>query len=303
MTIMHRNILHRLLVAGVVAMVSSLLVSAVAGAVEQTTSTASREEITLSPVSKQHSVKPGQTIRSNFKVVNTGEVAFDFTVYARPFSVKDISYQQDFQTLTERSKAYSWVQFERTSWTVKAGETVTVDYTLRVPDNATPGGHYGVMFAETQPAADAGDSVARKKRVGSVLRVTVDGDISRLGFFERSSIPMLQFHPPLTTNTLVRNSGNVDFDTEVVLTVSDIFGNTKYRSKKDSTIYPETTREIPFNWQKVSWFGLYRVETKVSFLDESSTTERLVLLAPRWLLVVGLVGIIGGGYALFRQRR
>jgi len=263
-----------------------------------------REQITLSPVSKSHAIKSGESLKDSFKVINSGDTAFSFSVYARPFSVSGEQYEQDFVSLTERSNAYRWVQFEKTKWDIKPGDTVTVNYTLRVPEGATPGGHYGVMFAETQPKdSDDNSSVVRNKRVGSVLKVRVEGDVVEQGKQLSFDVPFLQNRPPLTSNERIENTGNVDFDVTQVMPVKDIFGRTKYADKKTQTVYPDTTRALEFNWQEVNWFGLYKVEMNSEFLDQSQSSSSYVLIAPVWLLVVAVLAVIGGGYAFFRHNR
>ena len=294
---------YRLAIVGSLFMlITGLIFASQARAVES--DEAPREQITLSPVSKTHTIKSGESLKDSFKVINSGDTDFSFSVYARPFSVSGEQYEQDFVSLTKRSNAYRWVQFEKTNWEIKPGDTVTVNYTLRVPDGATPGGHYGVMFAETQPKDSNGDSsVVRNKRVGSVLKVRVEGDIVEKGKQLSFDAPFLQNRPPLISTERIENTGNVDFDVTQVMTVKDIFGRTKYTDKKIQTVYPDTTRALEFNWEDVNWFGLYKVEMNSEFLDQSQDSSNYVLLAPAWLLVVAVLAVIGGGYAFFRHNR
>ncbi|MEB0161191.1 hypothetical protein, partial [Pseudomonas sp. AH2 (2023)] len=76
------------------------------------------------------------------------------------------------------------------------GENVEVPYTISVPADATPGGHYSVIFAETQVAEDTGQ-IARKKRVGAIVYATVDGDYIMSGRQISGSIDWLQLGGPV----------------------------------------------------------------------------------------------------------
>src|SRR5690606_36631219 len=109
--------------------------------------------------------------------------------------------------------------------------------------------------------------------------------------------------PPLTNTTQVENTGNVDFESTHTLTVKDVFGNVKYRSVTANDVYPGTIRETVFEWEDATWFGLYKVEMQTEFLEESETHEKFVLIMPRWLIVVFVIALIGGGYVLFRRPR
>ena len=263
------------------------------------------ESILLSPVSKRYDVKAGSSRSDTFKIINDGRTAFDFVVYARPYSVNDESYQPDFVSKAQNADAYKWVQFDQPSYHVEAGQTLEVKYTLRVPANATPGGHYGVLFAETQPNEQVtGNVVKRTKRVGAILYVTVDGDITTSGKFEGSDVPFFQFAAPLKIRQRVSNGGNTDFTVNSSVRVTDAFGGLKYKADKESAVLPSTTRAIANDWANPAWLGVYKVEQKVKFLDTERTDSSYVLLVPVWTYLV-LVLLVGGRvlYAFVRRRK
>ena len=65
------------------------------------------------------------------------------------------SYEGDFDSKSSTSDAYQWVTFEKTEYHLEPGQRVEVPYRVSVPNDAASGGHYGVIFAETQPMASA----------------------------------------------------------------------------------------------------------------------------------------------------
>lgn len=265
-----------------------------------------RESITLSPVKERYTLDAGSSKTDELTVVNDGETAYDFIVYARPYSVHNETYDNpDFTSQTPTTDVYQWVQVSQAKYHVNAGQTVKVPYTIRVPQNATPGGHYGVLFAETQPAdTSGGNSVVRKKRVGMIIYATVNGQFQMGGEGLGTSIPFLQFHAPLSATSRIKNTGNSDFVVNSTYRITDLFGGEKYRVNKDYVVLPQTTRLMTFNWDNAPWFGLFKTEVKTSFLDQNNDTSKLVLLVPRWLLIVLAVTIAGGViYALLRRRR
>lgn len=262
------------------------------------------ESITLSPVSRKYNLDAGATVKDKMTIVNDGKLAYDFVVYSRPYSVTNENYDPDFTKPTQNADAYSWVQLDKTRYRIEPGATVTVDYTLRVPEKAAPGGHYGVIFAETQPTdeAVAGNSVARKKRVGMLLYATVNGKVINEGEVLGTDVPFWQQQPPLAATLRVKNDGNTDFIDTTVITVKDVFGNTKYQATKDFTVLPGTTRKINLEWPGASWFGLYKVEIAQTVLGQKSESGGYVLMLPRYIPVLFLVLIIiGGVYAWMRR--
>ncbi|RYF27846.1 MAG: hypothetical protein EOO17_05615 [Chloroflexi bacterium] len=278
----------------------------VSQAFAQTTDT---ESITLSPVSKKYKLNAGQTIDESMTVVNDGQTDYDFVVYSRPYSMPGGESNYDspnFTQATANADAYSWVQLKQSKFRLKAGESTKIDYSIRVPANATPGGHYGVIFAETQPTQgeNAGNAVIRKKRVGSIIYATVNGEYKTSGEIIGSMIPFWQPQPPLRVDGSVKNDGNVDFTNATKFEVKDVFGNVKYSIEKDFVVLPDTTRKMAFEWDKSPWFGLFKVELTQNALDKTTTDSGYVLIVPRYLPVLLIVFILaGGGYALFRRKK
>lgn len=264
------------------------------------------ESVLISPVSKHYTVKAGSETIDKLTVINDGQSAFDFVAYTRPYSVNDESYVPDFVADAQNSDAYRWVQFDKSSYHAEPGQTVEVNYTIRVPANATPGGHYGVLFAETAAVGDVsgGSGVMRKKRVGAILYVTVEGDLTLRGSAKDFSVPFFQFKPPLTSDYRVVNTGNTDFSVTSYLKVSDVFGRKKYEVQKDHAVLPNTTRKITMSWPTASWLGLYKVELTTKFLDTNKTSSHYALIVPLWMYLTIFLLVAGRiGYALHGRRR
>ncbi len=261
------------------------------------------EEITVSPSSQKYEIEAGTSKAGTFKVVNTGGVNFDFIVYSKPYSVSGNNYSPNYSDeKASRADAYDWVTFPTTEGTLKPGETAEIPYTVTVPKNASIGGHYAVLFAETQPKDTDGNQVLRKKRVGSILRVNVAGDINEQGSVISSSIPAFQFHAPLVTTMDIKNDGNVDFIADSKIEVKDIFGTLKHTYNKSSIIYPATTRTVDQNWDEVAWLGIYKVDISANYLGKEFTKSQYVLIMPRWLIALAFILIVGGAYAAYIRR-
>jgi hypothetical protein len=289
------------LIAGLLACLSIPTVAAFAAS----PSDAVIESIVMSPVSKHYEINAGASTSDTFKIINDGRVGYDFVVYARPYSVSSESYQPDFISKPQNADAYKWVQFDKPSYHIEPGQTIEVPYTVRVPKGSTPGGHYGVLFAETQPSGDTqGNVVKRTKRVGAILYMTVKGDVRTGGTLKSVDVPFFQFNRPLTTAQRVKNNGNVDFTATTNMGVYDIFGGEKFKTAREYPVLPSTTRRAAVEWPNASWIGFYRVELTTSFLDTKSSSTHYVLLVPLWVYLT-LALLIGARvlYAVARRKK
>lgn len=256
------------------------------------------ETITLSPTAKRYTVDPGQTISDSVTVTNTGGKAFSFITYARPYFVSGDDYTPVFSTVNNKTDAYRWVTFDGATYSAASTQAVKVPFTLTVPKNAASGGHYGVIFAETQPDSEAQgkNQVFRKKRVGALLYVTVKGNNVVKGSVESVSISPLQTQPPLAIQSKLKNEGNVDFVNKAKLEVRDIFGQVKYSDEREVTVLPGTSRNVNFEWKDASSFGLYNVTVSHNFLDKNESKSGLVVMFPLWaiILLLGLIVLVVG---------
>jgi hypothetical protein len=264
----------------------------------------SSESILMSPAKKNYKFDAGSTKTDEITVINNGDSAYRFKVYASPYSVKNVEYEPDFYTTRKNTDLESWITFSKDTFSIEPNQTIKVPYSIAVPADATPGGHYAVLFAETQPPESTGDtnSVQRKKRIGSLVYATVNGTYQMGGTFKDIRTPGLQFKSPLRSELNVENTGNSDFSVETVFAVSDIFGSRKYTDTKAYQLLPKTERKLVFSWDTSPSFGLYEVTVSAKFLDKQTTKTSYVLMAPLafyMIFVVGLLVLI----IVFVQRR
>lgn len=302
---MNKRIIATFLVLTALVM-SGLFATSYVAAAEAETPVTTNESITLSPVNTRFTIDSGQQREGELTIVNDGKTDYDFLVYARPYWVANETYDPVFTKASEQSDAYQWVRLPKTLFHAKAGETVKVPYSIVVPATAAPGGHYGVIFAETQPVKTEvqGSSVDRKKRVGMIIYASVNGKVINNGSALSNATEFWQVQPPLKTSVTAKNEGNVDFINQITFSVKDLFGNTKYAIVKDYPVLPQTTRTVALEWANSPWFGLFRVDVQQKFLDKDLTTTSYVLMMPRFLPVLLLVLLlIGGGYAVLRRKK
>ena len=280
-----------------------MLLQPTVGAVQA--GTAEDESILLSPTSKRYELKAGSERKDTFTIVNDGQSAFDFVTYTRPYSVTDEQYTADFVSNAKNADAYKWVQFDQPSYQTTPGQTIEVPFTIRVPANATPGGHYGVLFAETLPSsASTGTGVKTKKRVGAIMYVTVEGDITRSGKVLETSVPFLQFSKPLRASQRIQNSGNTDFELKTQVRVSDVFGGVKYSNERSLAVLPNTVRQVESNWENPAWVGLYKITLNTDLLDNKTESTHYVLYVPVWIyIVLGLLIAIRVFYAAKTRKK
>lgn len=292
-----------LVVAGLIA---SLLFPAIAPATSVWAADISTESITLTPVTKHYELDAGTSARDSFKVINSGQSSYDFIVYARPYTIVDSDYERpdygDKANNVLNADAYRWAEFDQANYHIEPGQEVEVSYSLKVPTGATPGGHYGVLFAEVQ--SGAGGMIGRNKRVGTVVYATVKGEYKTGAELSQPGASFFQIYPPLTAHTAVKNTGNASFVATTTFKVSDIFGGEKYVTQLEQDVISETTRATELAWKDSPSFGLFKVAVNTKALDKQVSYESYVLMAPFWVFGLVAILVVGGVmYAVARRKR
>lgn len=298
-----KRLLRGVLIATIAFGVLAGLVTAPVGAAE----TGKRESITLSPVNKRLTLDAGTNRTEGFQILNDGETDYDFMVSGSPYYVNSGTYDDtDFSSNRSNADAHKWVVFEKTRYRIKAGESVYVNFTIKVPANAAPGGHYGIIFAETdsEQKGEGGAGVTRNKRVGMPLFLTVNGTYTMGGTIDDIQTSFIQSQPPVQSKVRLTNTGNSDFMAKTVYRVQDVFGGVKFTREQEYIVLPDTSRDVTLMWDDSHGFGLWWVTADISLLDQKKASSSLVLIAPVWAYVLVSVAVLAGiAYLFIRKRR
>lgn len=290
-----KNHARKFLLLILVSIFSSLLFQPVTHAQNQ----GEEERITLSPAVLQPEFNDGQRAEGKLTVINDGDVDYTFLVYARPFSVEGEEYAANYTEVNERTEAYQWVQFGQTKYTLAAGKSVEVPYTVTVPEGTAGGGHYAVLFAETQPPPATGAAgVARKKRVGALMYMTVEGEIQRSGSIASWDTKLFQTKKPITSLLRLKNDGNVHYQADLEASYTNLFGKRQFTLNQQLLVLPGTTRRAPIEWQEAPFIGIFKANAKVTYLGKTEDLPtKYVIFLPKAALIVAaavLVIVLGG---------
>lgn len=261
------------------------------------------ENITMAPATVKPDLVAGEVYSGRVRVMNNGKTDYTFKMYAKPFSVKQESYQAEFETVNKYTEVYQWVRFETAEFRLKSGENVSVPYTVVVPSDARPGGHYAVLFAETQP--EQKESVARKKRVGSLMYATVAGEYASQGSVESFNSDTWFRQGPVTSAIRLRNDGNVHFEATTDVIYKTLFGKAAYSDRQTRMVMPGTTRRIDITWQKPPLFGIYKLSGTAQYLDKTEVLPgKYIVVMPYWLIgAIGGLVLVGVGRLIMNKKK
>lgn len=195
--------------------------------------------VTISPPKFEFTLNPGQTVTGEIKVVNNEKNELKLVSEVQDFIAgSGETGQPQFIDPAKNDASISlgrWVNVADKEFSLKAGETKLVKFTITVPMGAEPGGHYGTIFFS--PPAGAGQ-IAIIQKIGALALVRVAGEVKEKGNLETFGTYVLarpdtfegaqakNFYEKFPINFVVRyrNDGNVHLKPQGKIEITNLFG-------------------------------------------------------------------------------
>jgi hypothetical protein len=217
------------------------------------------------PPRSEIEVKAGQANTQSIKVRNESTETKTITISVRDFIVSDNQGTPNFidnlsDSLNNRWAASSWIQLSTTSLTLKPGETKSLNLTVMPPQNALPGGHYAaIIYSPNTTSIGASTGAAVQTNVGTLVYVTVPGDINQSALIQSFSAPKFSEFGPIDFDATIKNSSDIHIQPVGSIIVKNwLGGKTAQLSLNQTNIFPYTTRDFQNTLDKKWLFGRYQ---------------------------------------------
>jgi hypothetical protein len=242
--------------------------------------------LTITPPLFQLSVSPGESWSSTIKVVNNNSYDIDIYASAMDFEVKDETGVGRFipstKTTTTSYSLATWLSVPKEPIHIPAEKTGVVPFTLIVPENAEPGGHYGAILTGNQPnAISSGNTVNVSAAISSLFLVKVNGEMIEKGDIREFSLDRDFYQEPKVKFTLrFENKGNVHLLPRGEIEIRNMWGKSrgKIHVNQDSdfgNVLPKSIRKFSFEWSGEDNFyeiGRYTALATLAFGDQTKET-------------------------------
>lgn len=265
-------------------------------------------------------VDPGQQATNTVKIYNTTNTKKTIDVYPVDSQVSSGGAFACAQKADEQRDVGTWLKLNKQTVTVDANGSQDIDFSLSVPDSATPGEHNGCIAIQQtdQVPQAAGNGIALSFRSAIRVSVTVKGDLRKGLAFTRLEDKPGNKEGILLINTALRNSGNVSLDTDVDIRLKTVLGTTVNKTGGEFPVLAGGESEFNFEVGEPFWGGIYFLKAKATYNpnpqaglgDESEeaavTSSRVLVMAPKPMALVieilALAVLIGGGTYFYKRR-
>lgn len=287
---------------------ASLLFFAVALVRAQTpTNSTPSTGLAVTPPTFEVTANPGETIKNTVKLENMHPYPVEIAVDLRNFTAIG---EDGAVGLTEEETNYSlsrWIEVIPKTVTIPPKTSQYFTFTVKVPLNAEPGGHFGSLIFRTIPTEKLdGSGATLAQEIGSLILLKLSGETIELSSIESFSPtkPIFEYGP-VAFNIRMKNQGNVHTKPTGNITITNLFG-TQIASipVEPRNILPGATRKLEANWDTSLRLGRYTATYTAVLSDKttrSSTTTFMII--PYRLLGVLLLSLLFAILILKRYRK
>ncbi|HSX02724.1 MAG TPA: hypothetical protein VLI05_05435 [Candidatus Saccharimonadia bacterium] len=266
----------------------------------------------ISPPVIELSADPGQTVTASIRVRNvaSGELiakgkADDFGAGSDESGKPKLLLNETGAT---RFSLKYWVQ-SVPDLTLAPQELKTATITIKVPANAEPGGHFGVIRFTAVPPDVQGTGVALSASVGSLVLLRVSGAVTdKISLAEfstsQSGHPGSFFqHGPVDFLVRLKNEGSVHEKVQGTIAVTNTFGRkiaSVVVNDKGGNVLPDSIRRFDQQLGQKQLFGHYTATLSLTYLNGTKhVNAKLGFWVIPWVLILLiLVGLAVLGYLL-----
>lgn len=284
--------------------------------------------LTISPAFVDNSLNPGDTVIETLDLYNEDQFAITLYPQTANFTAgEDEGGTPKFYDSADDpygTALAQWITLDAdvgSSITLKPGERRSLVYTINVPYDVQPGGHFGALVLGTLPSTDERGGIGIEQQIGELIFVRVSGDIK-----EQAGLAEFGFKKPqvwynsLPVEFFVRfeNSGNTHLRPTGNLFVKNWWGrqvaavvvNGDFKS-----VLPHSIRRFEFAWGETGqadggdspdfmeglvqeWKNFALGKHKATLVltygasNKIITEEREFTVWPWRLMVVGGVGLV-----------
>jgi len=272
-----------------------------------------QESLTLSvsPTLFEMTANPGQEWKSSVRVINSNNydirVYVDVTNFEAQGETGQVKFLPLFKEESTGNTLAEWIDYDKNEIVIPAEKTISVPFTIKVPENADPGGHFSAILIGTK-SLDRGTKqtiVETSQVVTSLVFLRVTGDVDEQGVIrEFRSAKTIAEKPEMSFDLRFENKGNVQILPQGEIKILNMWGQERgvipvNRQTMFGNILPQQIRKYSFTWTgewSLADMGRYQAIATLAYGNDSrqfATSETAFWVIPWKIMSVVLIILFG----------
>jgi hypothetical protein len=246
--------------------------------------------LSVTPTLFQMSAVPEQSWSSGVKVINNNP--YELTVYAQVVNFApqgetgEGKFLPVFEKATEGTTLAEWVTLSSEPVVIAAEQSAVVPFSVFVPKEAAPGGHFAAILIGTKPPESTGVvRVSTSQIVTSLFFVRIAGDIEEQGSIrEFGTLDSFVDTPKADFEVRFENKGNVHLQPQGEIVITNMWGKERgvipiNHQTHFGNVLPQSIRKFEFSWkgeQSFSDIGRYKAVITLAYGEQAKKFETAV---------------------------
>ncbi len=276
----------------------------------------------ISPPSFEIKANPGESRKNTIRLTNKSSSTITYQATAEDFTVTGQEGQVAVQDQSTDGSFSHWFSITPAEFTLQPNNAQYVDFTITVPSNAEPGGHFAsILFQPKVVAKNDTSGASVVQRLGALILLTVSGQTKEQATIEsfhsktfsgswddvmgsdgKTIIHIAKdeklalehstryfSHGPMALDLLVKNEGNVHVKPVGTVTIRNVFGVKVDEIALDpANVFPGAERRITIIWpRKNLWGGYYKAQVIAVYgsNNQTLTSTTWFWVFPTWALI------------------
>ena len=260
----------------------------------------------VAPARQSIEADPGKSVNFSVRFYNTSEEPISGIFKASDFIVSDnLGTPQFLEVPTVLSYKFAAAKCTTLSiekGTISGGGMITVNGTVSLPENASPGGKYFAVFFEPDVSLPSENGEPQQEaslvstRIAGLIYLRVSGPISESASIVKFVSPSFSEYGPITITTEVKNGGVYHISPTGQITIKNIFGKDVSKIKVEGfNIFPEASRVIEAKAGEKWMIGRFSAELNLSYGETGKILSSTLYF---WVFPWKLALIIALGIAI-----
>lgn len=269
--------------------------------------------LSVTPPLFQLSISPGDFWQSTVKVINGNN--YPLTVYAEVvnFESQGESGQGKFVPIMNANDEFKtstlaeWIDIEKGPYTIPPEQSYQISFSIKLPDDAPPGGHFAALLVGTEPPKDSKNKlvVQTSQAVTSLFFVRVEGEVvedARIREF--STAENFVQSPEVEFSLRFENRGNVHLLPRGDIVITNMWGQVRgiipiNKKTHFGNVLPNSIRDFRFTWKgdsSITEIGRYKAIATLSYGENGiknidSTTYFWVIPVKATVMTLGVIAL------------
>lgn len=251
--------------------------------------------LSIQPVKVSHTIEKGKQVSGKILLTNASDETINVDVTVEDFvpaaNTTDIQFVGRAEGLTT---VRDWITLNiPEQFIFKKNESKEITYTIKAPDNAEPGSHFGVAFFKATKIDDTGQ-LKVGTRVGMLIFITVPGNFLQKGEILDFNSPWFVPKGPVNFTVKFKNTGTVHYEPKGIITITNLFGKKVSDIPIEGQIVlPTGVRDLKAQWNTGNNLLLGRYGARVNIMDGEGniiTTRAIAFYAfPIWYVFISVL--------------